>query len=78
MKDIDTFDFKTMDAGTAKTLDAPGTEPHNPHIDYTPYDDDVSKIFRAEEPGPDPFDSTPWGPDSPAIDLLTWALDQIA
>lgn len=62
MKRIDSFEFK----------DLGGVQ--NPHIDYTPYDDDIPKEFRVEEPGPPPFDVEY---DSPALDLIAWAFDQI-
>lgn len=68
MQNSDTFQFKSTetDRGDGGPV----------YHDYTPYDNDVSREFRVEEPAPPPFDiDHPFHND--AMDLISWAFDQI-
>lgn len=61
---VDTFEF-------SETQDYP--------LVRTPYDDDIPKEFRAEEPVPPPYDVEPHQGvnNDAAMDLIAWAFEDI-
>lgn len=66
MPNFDVFEFKGIKGESRDTY----------NHDATPYDSEIPKEFRVEEPGPDPFDvqvGMNW-----AQDLIAWGFDDIA